>query len=354
MKIALITDTHFGARNDNVAFGNYFKKFYDNVLFPYIDQHNIKTIIHLGDIVDRRKFINFLSARRLREDLIAPAINRGIDLHMLIGNHDTFFKNTNDVNSMQEMYAYCDKIKFYPQPVVREFNGCNIALIPWICPENEKQTFDLINTCNADILFGHLEVAGFEMYKGGMVIEDGLDHKVFEKFDLVCSGHYHHRSTQGNITYLGTAYEITWSDYNDQKGFHIFDTEDRSLTFIPNPHKMFFKVYYDDLNKSMDEAIVHDFSALKDTFVKVIIKNKTNPYWFDLFIERLEKSGIQNLQVVEDHLNLNLEKDETIVNEAEDTLTILNGYIDQLDLKHNKQEVKNVLHQLYSEALTIE
>ena len=117
---------------------------------------------------------------------------------------------------------------------------------------------------------------------------------------------------------------------------------------------MFFKVYYDDLNKSMDEAIVHDFSALKDTFVKVIIKNKTNPYWFDLFIERLEKSGIQNLQVVEDHLNLNLEKDETIVNEAEDTLTILNGYIDQLDLKHNKQEVKNVLHQLYSEALTIE
>lgn len=354
MKIALITDTHFGARNDNVAFGNYFKKFYDTVLFPYIDEHKIKTIIHLGDIVDRRKFINFLSARRLREDLIAPAITRGIDLHMLIGNHDTFFKNTNDVNSMQELYAYCEKIKFYARPEVCNFDGCNIALIPWICPENEKETMNLINTCNADILFGHLEVSGFEMYKGGLLIEDGLNRSVFEKFDLVCSGHYHHRSTQGNITYLGTAYEITWSDYNDQKGFHVFDTDTRLLTFIPNPHRMFFKVYYDDLNKSMDEAIVHDFSSLRDAFVKVIIKNKTNPYWFDLFIERLEKSGIQNLQVVEDHLNLNLEADETIVNEAEDTLTILNGYIDQLDLKHNKQEVKNVLHQLYSEALTIE
>ena len=354
MKIALITDTHFGARNDNVAFANYFKRFYDEVFFPYLDQNNIRTVIHLGDIVDRRKFINFLSARRLREDLIAPSIDRGIDLHMIIGNHDTFFKNTNAVNSMQELYSYCDKINIHLEPTVKNFDGCEIALIPWICPENEQRTFDMIKATTAQILFGHLEITGFEMYKGGLSITDGLDRNVFEKFDLVCSGHFHHRSTQGNITYLGTAYEITWSDFNDQKGFHIFDTDDRSLTFVPNPHKMFFKVHYDDLNKTMDEVIVHDFTSLKDAFVKIIVRNKTNPYWFDLFIERIEKSGVQNLQVVEDHLNLNLERDETIVNEAEDTLSILNDYIEQLDIKHNKQEVKNALHQLYSEALTIE
>ena len=68
MKIALITDTHFGARNDSEVFNDYFFKFYDNTFFPYLEEHNIKHCIHLGDITDRRKFINFKTLQKFRHD----------------------------------------------------------------------------------------------------------------------------------------------------------------------------------------------------------------------------------------------------------------------------------------------
>ena len=59
MKTGSLNDTHFGARNDSPAFIKYFNRFYDEIFFPYLQEHNITTLIHLGDVVDRRKFINY-------------------------------------------------------------------------------------------------------------------------------------------------------------------------------------------------------------------------------------------------------------------------------------------------------
>ena len=53
MKIALLNDTHFGVRNDSMIFDDFLHKLYEEVFFPYLDEHNIKTLIHLGDVVDR-------------------------------------------------------------------------------------------------------------------------------------------------------------------------------------------------------------------------------------------------------------------------------------------------------------
>ncbi len=158
------------------------------------------------------------------------------------------------------------------------------------------------------------------MYKGVVGNDHGFDSKLFDKFDVVMSGHFHHKSTKGNINYLGAPYEMTWSDYNDPRGFHIFDTESRELTFIQNPFPMFHKVLYDDVNKTMEEVIEQDFSGFSNSFVKLIVRNKTNPYWFDIVVDKIEKTGVLDLQIVEDHLNLDLEDDADIVDEAEDTL----------------------------------
>jgi hypothetical protein len=117
---------------------------------------------------------------------------------------------------------------------------------------------------------------------------------------------------------------------------------------------MFHKVFYDDLNKKLEDILHVDFTNLKDSFVKVIVKNKTNPYWFDLFIEKMEKTGLADLQVVEDHLNLNLEGDDDIVNEAEDTLTILKKYVNTLDIETDKKKLEKLIHELYHEAMSIE
>jgi DNA repair exonuclease SbcCD nuclease subunit len=354
MKIALITDTHWGARNDSPIFADYFNRFYSSVFFPYLDVAGIKAVIHLGDIVDRRKYINFVTARRLREEFIDPCHERGINLHLIIGNHDTTYKNTNNVNSIRELYtktAY--NLSYYDSPTEVDFDGCPILFMPWICTDNYDESIRAIDNTSAQIMFGHLEIKGFQMYKG-TIIDHGYEPELFGKFDVVCSGHYHHKSTNGNISYLGAPYEITWSDYDDPRGFHVFDTETRELIFVPNPYKMFVKLKYDDVNNTMEEILNRPLDHLKDTYVKIVVINKTNPYWFDLFVEKVEKSGVIELQVVEDHLNLNLENDADIINEAEDTVTILNKYITNLDIKADKKKLEVLIQSLYNEALAVE
>jgi DNA repair exonuclease SbcCD nuclease subunit len=353
-KIALITDTHWGIRSDSAIMHNQMKKFLDEVFFPTLDKENISTIIHLGDLVDRRKYINYLTAKRLRDDFLIPLWEKGIEMHLIAGNHDTFYKNTNSVNALRELIAgKFHNVKIYDNdPAEVDFNGIPILMLPWICDENRELTINAINKSASPIVMGHLELNGYEMYRGH-VSDHGDDPKIFDKFDLVCSGHYHTRSNSSNIFYLGTPAQYTWSDYSDDKGFHILDTETRSLTFILNPHTSFKKFFYDDMNKQMDEVLVFDPDQYRDCYVKVIIKNKTNPYWFDLVIERLEKSGAADLQVVEDHFNLDLEADSDIVNEAEDTMSIVRKFIDSMNINTDKKRVESIIQNLYIEAHNI-
>lgn len=355
-KIALITDTHFGGRNDSPIFAKYFAQFYREVFFPYIDANNIEHVVHLGDIVDRRKYVNYLTANHLKRELINPLIKRKINTTWIIGNHDCHFKNTNKINSMTELnWNKVDLFRIIANSAEEvNFNGVNILMVPWINPENEQQVFEKINATKAEVCFGHFEISGFQMYKGS-VIDHGINSKLLDKFDIVCSGHFHHKSTTGNINYLGSPYEITWSDFDDPKGFHVFDVETRELTFIENPFRMFHKVLYDDADQKFEDVVSLDYSLYKDAFVKVIVRNKTNPYWFDNFIERLEKSEVQDIQVVDDHFNLNLEDDSDIIDEAEDTLSLLIKYTNSFEIDPEKQKsLSELLQSLYHEALSLE
>lgn len=353
MKIALITDTHWGARGDSPAFAEYFNRFYYDHFFPYLSEHGITNIFHLGDIVDRRKYINFVTARHLRK-FVEHCDVSGIRLDVIIGNHDTSFKNTNEVNSMRELFEHSTyDIHYYSDPCVVNLGDTDIAVLPWICSGNYEESMEFIDKTNAQILFGHLELAGFEMYKGA-VNDHGFDTKIFDKFDLVCSGHFHHKSTRGNINYLGAPYEMSWSDYNDPRGFHIFDTETRELTYIKNPLTMFNKIHYHDQDKTIDEIMAVDWDYYKGSYVKLIVHTKTNPYWFDMFVDKIEKAGVLDLQVVDDNLNLQMEDDDDIVSEAEDTLTVLNKVVDQVESRVDKKVLYNFLSSLYNEALSVE
>jgi hypothetical protein len=276
-----------------------------------------------------------------------------ITFDVFIGNHDTSFKNTNDVNSPDLLLKDYKNINVYTKAENVNYDGLDIALLPWICTDNYDDSIEFINETKSQVLFGHLEIQGFEMYRGA-VNDHGFKVSVFDKFDLVYSGHFHHKSTRGNITYLGTPYEMTWSDWNDPKGFHVFDTETRSLTFIENPYKMFHKLHYDDSIVDLETILDIDTSKLAGSYVKVITHNKDNPYWFDMFISKIEKSGVIDLQVVEDNLNLQLEDDGDIVDEAEDTLTILRKYCDQVSSKIDKAQLDKFLTDLYAEALSVE
>lgn len=352
MKVALITDTHFGARSDSQHFAAYFKRFYDEIFFPKLDELGIKRIIHLGDVVDRRKFINYVTSSNLRESLLIPAMNRGIRIDFIIGNHDATYKNTNKINSIVELYGWSDfDIGIYVEAEDVKIDGLNCLFVPWINSGNFKKTLDKIENTRAEVVFGHLELQGFQMYRGSYN-DHGMETDVFAKFDQVFSGHFHHKSSNGNVHYLGAPYEITWSDFADDRGFHIYDTSTRELEFFKNPLSMFHKVYYDDTDwTDMTWIEDYDFSAYRDTYIKVVIKNKNNPFWFDIFIEKLEKSGVADFQVVDDNLNLNFEDDEDIIDEAEDTMTILKKYIDGMNFNGSKKDLTKLFESLYNEVL---
>ena len=353
MKIALVTDLHFGARNDNRKVADFQRLFYEKVFFPYVDEHNIQTVIDLGDTFDRRKFISYTSLKAAKEMLFEPLYQRNMKMYTIVGNHDITYKNTLEVNSINLLLDGYDNIIEYSEPTEINIDGLDILLVPWICKDNEEKTWSMIEQTKAQVCFGHLELTGFQMYRG-MPNYEGCNPKAFEKFDQVYSGHFHHRSTSGNVTYLGTAYEMTWSCYDDVKGFHIYDTATRELTFIPNQRTLFHKVWYDDTNLTYEDiqSFLHD--DLKDSYIKLIIKDKNNPVLFDNMISAMEEYDPIHLQVVDDHLNLDLEDDEDIIDEAQDTITILDGYIESLDLKNNKKELKNLMHGLYNEALAVE
>lgn len=353
-KVALITDQHFGARNDSVNFLDYYEKFYENIFFPTLESENIKEVIMLGDTFDRRKYVNFYSLERTKKMYFDRLKAGGYKVTMIAGNHDTYFKNTNDVNSPDLLLREYDNIQIIDKgPVSLKFGNHNITFIPWICPENYESTMEFIKNSRDPICMGHFEIAGFAMHRG-MPSEEGLDRGIFRKFEYTFSGHYHHKSSADDIYYLGNPYELTWQDYNDDRGFHIFNLDSRSLRFIRNTYRMFHRISYDDRAESITEINNKDLSEYAQTYVKVVVVNKTNPFLFDKFMSNLYNVNPLDVTIAEDFADL--ESDDTdMVDEAEDTLTIIKNYVAGInEEKLDANKLNTIITELYVEALNTE
>lgn len=352
MKVAIITDQHFGARNDSIHFLDFYEKFYSETFFPTIEKEGIKTVLILGDTFDRRKYVNFYSLQRAKRMFFDPLAVKNIEVYMLIGNHDTYYRNTNEVNSPELVLEDYGNITAISSPCVININGTNILMMPWICAENQEESLNMLKTAKADICMGHFEIAGFAMYRG-MKSEEGLNRELFNRFDFTFSGHYHHKSSNGDIHYLGNPYELTWQDYGDSRGFHIFDLNTRKLDFVKNPNSIFHKIKYDDKADDIKTISSMDLTVYKNTYVKVVVVNKTNPYVFDMFINKLYEVGTLDITIAEDYTEQEEDNDDN-VDQAEDTVTILNKYVDNLTTELDKDKLKVIMKHLYVEALNEE
>lgn len=353
MKVAVITDQHFGVRGDSTLFLDYYEKFYRDVFFPTLDARDIKVVLDLGDTFDRRKYINYLTLRRAKEMYFDELQKRGIKVYSVVGNHTTYFKNTNETNSMDLLLKEYTNYEVYTdEPIVVTLDGCDIMLSPWICASNAEASFKAFKETSAKIVMGHFEFAGFEVMKGQLA-EHGLETTDFKKFSAVYSGHYHHPSSHDNIAYLGAPYEMTWTDYDGKRGFHLFDTQTLDMEFIQNPYSIFHKIEYDDVDMTVEDIDELDVSMLTSTYVKVIVKNKTNPYTFDLFIDKLQSAGCADVKVVEDHLNFETLNSAELIDEAQDTMSLLRTYVDSMEIKANKEKVTVFLRDLYQEAMSL-
>ena len=357
-KIALITDQHFCGKQDGQHFMNYIEKFYTNQFFPYLAENNITTVIDLGDTFDRRKYVNFNTLQQVKKFYFDVLLDRNITLCSIVGNHSTYYRNTNSVNSSDLLYGHYENIQTYSSPkTIKYIKGVDIDLIPWINSENYDETMEFIKNSKSQILFGHLEIDGFAMYKG-YVANSGLSRKIFNRYDVVCSGHYHHKSSKDNIHYLGAPYEITWNDYDDPRGFHVFDTETRELEFIRNNYRLFEKIYYDDSGNIDYKKL--DTNYYKDKIVKLIVEEKNNLSNFEDFVERLYKSELTDLTILEDlsEYSMRYADDEEEDLEVGNTSTFLDEYVDGMPDDNVKDEerkkVKRLLQVIYDEALNID
>jgi hypothetical protein len=351
MKVAILNDTHAGARNSSGIFIEYQRRFYEEVFFPYCDKHNISQVLHLGDYYESRKNVNFKALNENRNMFLKPLVERNMYMNIIPGNHDVYHKNTNDLCALKELLGYyTNNVKIHMDPVEIDYDGLSVALIPWITSENQQKVKDFISTTSAPILGAHLELQGFEVSRGIMHQHHGfLAPKALSKFDQVLSGHFHIASEQGNIRYLGSQVEFTWNDHNDKKYFHVLDTETRVIEKVLNPIRMFEIIYYDD---EVTDYTTHSVVSYKNKFIKVFVKNKTDPFLFDVFIDKITDIGVHDLKISE--IFVSDIENTTIASNITDTGDLLNSYIDALDTQLDKERVKNIVHKLYTNAQSLE
>ena len=350
MKIAILTDTHCGIRNSSEVFLDNAEDFYTNIFFPECEKHGIKQILHLGDYYDHRKFVNFKALNQNRRVFLDQLRKNNMMMDIIPGNHDTYYKNTNELNALKECLGhYMNEIHIIMEPTVMQYGSLSMGLLPWICADNYKQSMNFIRDCKADWLGAHLELANFEMGRGIMA-HSGMDPKLFKKFEQVLSGHYHTASQKDNIWYLGNPMEFYWSDAHDPKFFHILDTETRQIEKIRNTYTLFEKIVYND--KKIDYNNYNN--NLSKKFVKVVVAEKTDPFTFDRFIDNIQNQDIYELKIAEnfsEFMGENVNDDEV---NFEDTTEIVDSYIEAVDTDLDKDKIKIQMRELMTEAQALE
>ena len=342
MKVAIITDQHFGARKNSKLFHDYFLKFYNDVFFPTLKKEGITTVVDMGDTFDSRKGIDFSALSWAKNNYYDRLQEMGVKVHTIVGNHTAYYKNTNEVNAVDLLLREYDNVTVYSEPTEVKLGNLKTLFIPWINQENEENTLKLIQKTSCKCAMGHLELQGFRVNKQ-IVMEHGLESKLFDKFKRVYSGHYHTRSNNGTVFYLGNPYEMFWNDVNDTRGFHIFDTETVTHEPINNPYRLFYNIYYEDTNYQ-----TFDTREYENKIVRVIVRKKSDTKKFEKFIDKLYGANIAELKVVENFVIQESEEFEAF--ESEDTLSILNRYIEEAEVSLDKSTIQKMIQEIYQEA----
>ncbi len=348
MKVAVITDQHFGARKNSKLFHDYFLEFYNEVFFPYLEDNSISFCIDMGDTFDNRTGINYSALRWAKDNYFDILRDRKINLISVVGNHTAYYKNTNSVNACELLLREYDNIHVVTEYEELKVGGLDIAFVPWVNSENEESTYKKINKSKCRVVMGHLELNGF-LANAHHVMEHGQDKGIYERFERVYSGHYHHRNSQDNIHYLGNPYEIYWNDCGDVRGFHIFDTETLEHTPVNNPHQLHHKIVFDN-----DDYQTFDTRPYNNKIVKVIVKDKGKGTKFEKFVDKLYKAGVADLKIIDTFdYGTGFVNYEDQGQETEDTLTLLSKYIDEVDTQVDKSKVKKLLQNIYQEACEV-
>jgi len=352
MKVAVVTDQHFGARKGSRLFHEYFQRFYEDIFFPTLEREGITTLIDMGDTFDNRRSIDLWSLEWAKKNYFDRLRDMGITLYSIVGNHTTYYKNNNSITTTDLLLREYNNIVIIPNHAEYNIGDTRCLFLGWINDENRAKIKRKIKSSKSKICFGHLELNGYQVYKG-FTQSNGAsgDKDIFEKFERVYSGHYHTRSDDGKIFYLGNPYEMFWNDCEDQRGFTIWDSDTFEVTYVNNPHRIFYKIYYEDTPYQ-----IFDATPYKGKIVKVIVKKRSNQRDFEKFIDKLHAVGVEELKVIEsaDWNHGYIHADDFKAEDEENTISLLNRFIEESEVSLDKDKVKKIIDRLYTQACEVE
>jgi len=346
-KIAILGDTHFGARSSNRVVEYWQRKFFEECFWPEIKNQGITEIIQTGDYFDNRKSIDLQSLAFQKEVFVDKVAEYECNAHVIVGNHDIPYRNTLKNNSISQILTREKGFHVYSDTDDVEIGSRTITFMPWICRDNVEKLSQRIRD-GGDIMVGHFEISGFVMHPGMMSKHEGLQMGDFGGWEKVLSGHYHTQSHNANIQYVGTPYQMNWNDANSKHGFWILDTTDDSMVFHENPFYFFNKFVWEGECKEPVNG-----PGVENGFVKVIVKKKGNFEEFENFIDSINFQQPYDLKIVESFEEFNQDNVHDMIKMTSTTETI-EEYIESVGTDLNKETIKKMMVEIYEEALSLE
>ena len=343
-KIVILGDLHAGCRNSNKIVEHWQERFFNELFFPYLKEHNISRVIQLGDVYDNRRWLNMHTIDWFNKVFVNKIVEMNIKTDLIIGNHDTFYKHILTPNSPELLLSECEQITIWSKPGKFTVDDVEFTMIPWICRENEVDCMNEIEK-GGDICIGHFEIMGHDMH-AGMKNHTGLSPSIFSGFNETWSGHFHTQSKAGNIHYLGTPYQMTWSDFLPKFGFWIFDTHDRSLEFVENKLRYYHRIEWDNGSD-------YPIDQLEKTYVKLVVKRKDDFESFEKFVDSINFHNPYELKIIESFEEYSSDNVKDLLN-VESTGEIIDQYIEDLEVKVDKDKVKMVMKEIYKLAHEVE
>jgi DNA repair exonuclease SbcCD nuclease subunit len=267
-RIWFITDTHLGVRNNSNEWIDSIREYFFDWFFPLV-RENYKpgdVLFHLGDFFDSRQSLNLKVLNlgiEITEELSA-IFKDGV--YIIVGNHDIWGKTSNDVNSLKSL-KWIPGINIIEEPQTLKILDKSFLLMPWR-KDHEAESEFLEQADTHDVLCCHADIRGLKFNKFTRV-ETGSSVEEFDKFKKVYSGHIHYAQKSGNINMLGSPYEITRSDMDNQKGITLLNVSDLKETYFPNDFSPKFKrFYFTDILESTQEDLEPLFA---NNFVDIMI-----------------------------------------------------------------------------------
>lgn len=343
MKIAIITDLHWGVRNNSQFFIDKQEDFLYKQFIPYLIEHGIDTIWMLGDFFENRKMISTQVLNKAHQ-FLQKLEELNIRSYFLIGNHDVAFKNTNLVNSLVPVTKAFSKVHLIEKYEVIKFDSMSVGFISWISPEIYSEALKWIMSLDAQVLCGHFEINSFEIIKG-VVCSKGIDSTIFERFDKVFSGHFHIRATNGTIQYIGNPYQTNWGEYGYPKGFAVFDTQSKSIEFVDNPISAYEVLQYDD----DIEVGLFDKERYAGKIVRVMVNACKNKKKLEVLLDAISQVSY-SLEVIENKEVIMTDDNQEAI--PSDTIQLIQQFLETCKIDHlDKKQLTEIILGIYSEAV---